>query len=158
MTLDEDLYREVILDHFKNPRNKGVLENYDIKASGANPFCGDEIEITLKMNSAGIETMRIQTHGCAISQSSASMMAELLEGKKLAEARQWIEFFKNKLLRDNADPWPEAMEDLQALEGVKKYPVRVKCAVLSWNTLIEGLEEFKAKGSKEKTMTTHSEG
>lgn len=154
---EEDLYRDVILDHFKNPRNKGALEDFDIKTSGVNPFCGDEVVITLKIGDSAIKNLKILAHGCAISSASASMMAETLEGKTLSQVRQWIQFFREKLLNNKQDAWPEDLADFEALEGVKNYPIRIKCAVLAWNTLVEALKEFEAKGSKEKVTTKHQE-
>ncbi|MBI2070529.1 MAG: SUF system NifU family Fe-S cluster assembly protein [Elusimicrobia bacterium] len=155
---EEDLYRDVILDHFKNPRNKGVVNSPDIELTGANPFCGDEIQITAKLAGEKIQDLRINPNGCAISQASASMMAEALEGQSINEIKSRIQLFRNKMLSNGTDSWPEAMEDMESLEGVKKYPVRVKCAVLAWNTLSEGLAEYAIKGAGNKVALRHVEG
>jgi nitrogen fixation NifU-like protein len=138
----EELYREVILDHFKTPRNKGHIENANVKADGMNPLCGDQITITATVDGGKIKDLKFEGHGCAISQSSASMMTAALKGKSLSEAQSITSLFKQMfgLEEKKGDADPEALGDLEALEGVKKYPVRIKCAVLSWNTLLEALK------------------
>ncbi|MBI4063978.1 MAG: SUF system NifU family Fe-S cluster assembly protein [Elusimicrobia bacterium] len=154
---EEDLYRDIILDHFKNPRNKGAVADPDIKVTGANPFCGDEIEITLKIQNNRAETLGINAQGCAISQASTSMMSEALQGKQLNEIKDAIAFFRDQMLSQQTKDWPPQMEDLESLEGVKQYPVRVKCALLAWNTLAEGIKEFQAQGNQ-KVAARHVEG
>ncbi len=143
MSLTDDLYREIILEHFKNPRNHGRLEQADILAQGANPFCGDELELTIAMEGQQIHQVKADCKGCSISQASASMMTEAIQGRTLAEAEDWAKRFKRMML-ENA-PWdlPSEMEDLESLEGVKKYPVRIKCAILGWNTLLEGISAHR---------------
>jgi len=139
----EELYREVILEHFKVPRNKGHIDNPTVKADGMNPLCGDQINISLILDGDKIKDIKFDGHGCAISQSSASMMTAALKGKKLNEARGITALFKKMfgIEEKNVAPAPkEALGDLEALEGVKKYPVRIKCAVLSWNTFLEALK------------------
>lgn len=145
---EEELYREVILDHYKDPRNKGSLseEACDIKAEGTNPFCGDELQLDLQIKEGRVAAVRLRSHGCAISQASASMMTELIEGKNFEELEKNIERFRSNMLSPNGVEWPEGWEDLESLEGVRKYPVRIKCALLAWNTLREGVKEFQAKG------------
>jgi len=143
----EDLYREVILDHFKSPRNQGKLASPTISNEGVNPLCGDEIEVTALLSDGTIEDIKFEGHGCAISQASASMMTELMKGKSIKEATQIINRFKGLLLPDNdhgrTPPSPAIdLGDLEALEGVKKYPVRVQCATLAWNTFFEGLKKL----------------
>lgn len=143
---DDELYREVILDHFKNPRNRGRLESADIDMEGVNPLCGDQIHMTVKMKGDQLDQIRVEGNGCSISQSSASMMTEALKGKSAARCRELVKDFKHMMLEKGAaDELPEDLEELAALEGVKKYPVRIKCAVLSWNTLLEGLQAFEEK-------------
>lgn len=157
--MDEDLYREVILDHFKNPRGKGVLDPCDIEAAGANPFCGDEIKVTVKIEGGRVAALRIDPHGCAISQASASMMNEALEGRSLPEVEEVIGKFRGMMLDADAASaeWSAEAEDIKSLEGVRKYPVRIKCALLAWNTLVEGLKEYRLRGAKEKVTSTHTE-
>jgi nitrogen fixation NifU-like protein len=144
----EDLYREIILDHYKNPRNRGELPHPVHHAKGHNPLCGDEIEVFLDLDGDGDEAVvrdvRISGQGCSISQSSASMMSVAVKGRTVAEVREVVARFKDMMSitdsgADSAAP-EGSLGDLEALRGVVKFPVRIKCAVLSWNTLIEALE------------------
>jgi nitrogen fixation NifU-like protein len=138
----EDLYREIILDHYKNPRNRGSLEPPAVRSEGHNPLCGDEIEVFLTVDNGVISDIKIGGQGCSISQSSASMMSAAVKGKPVAEARALIHRFKHMMSIDE-DGEPDTstpLGDLEALQGVVKFPVRIKCAVLSWNTLAEGLD------------------
>ena len=160
MPLD-DLYREVILDHFKSPRHPGKIDGADLEIEGANPLCGDELTLTVRLSpDERIAEARIQAHGCSISQASASMMTEALTGKTLADAAQITGAFKRMMLADGtAADLPEAAEDLAALEGVKQYPVRIKCALLAWNTWLEGLTLYQAqrKTAHHKVVANHKE-
>jgi len=146
----DDLYREVILDHFKSPRNKGKIASPSVSNEGVNPLCGDEIEITALITDGTLEDLKFQGHGCAISQSSASMMTQALKGKRVAEVLSIIQRFKGLLLPGGTpgtgDNTPLDLGDLESLEGVKKYPVRVKCATLAWNTLAEALKNIQPGG------------
>jgi nitrogen fixation protein NifU and related proteins len=155
----EDLYREIILDHYRNPRNRGELEAPPAhRTEGFNPLCGDEIVVFLANDGQTIEDIRIGGQGCSISQSSASMMSAAVKGKSVAEARDLVRAFKammsiheSELEADDGAPEPAAdtpevkLGDLEALRGVVKFPVRIKCATLSWNTLAEGLDEIEAE-------------
>jgi nitrogen fixation NifU-like protein len=157
----EDLYREIILDHYRNPRNRGELPTPPAyKVEGFNPLCGDEIIVYLDVSGGRVTDLRIGGQGCSISQSSASMMSSAVKGKSVAEARAIIRAFKAMMSiheqrldgsDDNDGPQPHEpavkLGDLEALQGVVKFPVRIKCATLSWNTLIEALDE--AEGSSE---------
>ena len=154
MSLTDDLYREIILEHFRNPRNPGRLENPTLTAQGANPFCGDETELTLGLQDEAIRDIRIHTKGCSISQASASMMSEAVQGKNLQSAEEMARRFKAAMLENAAMGTSPEWEDLQALEGVKKYPVRIKCAILPWNTLLEGIAAHREGRSK----ASHVEG
>lgn len=140
MSMLDELYQEIILDHYKSPRNCGRLEDPDIAHRGYNPLCGDEVELSLIVRDNRVADVRYQGRGCSISQASASMMTEAIKGKSLDEVKEVIDQFKGVMLDRNAEP-VEGTElgDLEALQGVKKYPVRIKCALLSWNTLSEGL-------------------
>ncbi|NCZ68900.1 MAG: SUF system NifU family Fe-S cluster assembly protein [Actinobacteria bacterium] len=124
----EDLYREIILDHYRSPRNRGELPPPAHKAEGHNPLCGDEIS----------------GQGCSISQSSASMMSQAIKGKSLDEVRALVHRFKVMMSieedGDDVDAPAVKLGDLEALQGVVKFPVRIKCATLAWNTLVEALE------------------
>lgn len=138
----DDLYRDVILDHFKSPRNRGKVASPDVDAHGANPLCGDEVNMTLKLSGGRVAEIKFEGHGCAISQASVSMMTEVLKGMSLEDVRLLAGKFKAMLLEGGAPPQEG---DLETLAGVKNYPVRLKCALLAWNTLLQGLEEFAAK-------------
>lgn len=140
MSLSDELYKEVILDHFENPRNYYVLANSTVHERGVNPLCGDEFELYLNFDGDVIKEASFQGKGCSISQASGSMMTELIQGKTKTEAFALIEKFKGMILEDKTPEYSDDEADLAALNGVKKYPVRVKCAVLSWNTLDKALK------------------
>lgn len=144
----EDLYREIILDHHKSPRNYGQLEHPDVSVEGANPLCGDEMLLTMNVGSGRISDVRLKSKGCSISRASGSMMTEAVQGRTVAEARELIEAFKSMMLGNGAgEDLPEELADLEALEGVKRYPVRIKCALLAWNTLQEALDEAEKRSA-----------
>jgi nitrogen fixation NifU-like protein len=144
----EDLYRDVILDHNRNPRNRGTLENPDAHAEGNNPLCGDELTLDLRLDGDQIVEVAILGQGCSISQSSASMMSQAIKGKTLAEVHEIIANFKAMMDIEAApssagidrDHPGAVLGDLEALQGVRKFPVRIKCANLAWTTLEEALK------------------
>jgi nitrogen fixation NifU-like protein len=150
----EDLYREIILDHYRNPRNRGELPVPPAHAeTGFNPLCGDEITVYLQVDGDTVTDLRLSGQGCSISQSSASMMSTAVKGKTLEEARAVIRTFKammsvHEARLDGEDGRPLEPEislgDLEALQGVVKFPVRIKCATLSWNTLTQALNSVTA--------------
>ena len=159
----EDLYREIILDHYRTPRNRGELETPPARrAEGFNPLCGDEIIVYLQVNDAGvIDDVAIGGQGCSISQSSASMMSVAIKGKTVEDARRLIVAFKGLMSIHETDIGGDGSEtalgielagasddmklgDLEALRGVVKFPIRIKCATLSWNTLAQALDEAAA--------------
>ncbi len=137
MSLD-DLYREVILDHYSHPRNKGTLTPADVVQEGANPLCGDEIRLSLIVRDGIVRDVKFEGKGCSISQASASMMTERIKGQPIAEAQRLIAAFK-ALMRGEASI--DDLGDLEALQGVRKFPVRVKCATLGWVTLEQAIDE-----------------
>ncbi len=149
----EDLYREIILDHYRSPRNRGELESPPaVRVEGFNPLCGDEVVVYLDVEDGVVEDIKIAGQGCSISQSSASMMSAAVKGKTLPEVQDLTRAFKAMMSIHEAEiagedgaPEPDAPEmslgDLAALRGVVKFPVRIKCATLSWNTLAQGLDE-----------------
>jgi nitrogen fixation NifU-like protein len=141
----QDLYREVLLDYFRSTTRKGKLEPADVRAHGINPVCGDELEITARREGGKISALRYAGHGCVISQASAAMMGEALEGQTETRAKELVKAFKTMML-ENApvSSLPEELEPLSALEGVRKFPLRVKCATLAWNTIAQGLESSLA--------------
>ena len=140
----EELYQEIILDHYRRPRNKGKAEPSDISAHDSNPLCGDEIDVTAKLVDQKIVELKFDGKGCAICTASASIMTQKLVGKTLTEARQFIDGFLN-MMRGETPFGGKEMGDLKALEGVLKFPVRVKCATLAWNTAQQGIQERVAK-------------
>ncbi len=146
----EDLYREIILDHYKSPRNRGELPTPPAhRAEGKNPTCGDEISVFLIVDGEGdgatVTDVKVSGHGCSISQSSASMMTVAVKGKPVAEARKVITAFLGLMgIREGDGEGTDAesvrLGDLEALQGVMKFPVRIKCATLAWFTLRQGLD------------------
>ena len=138
----DDLYRDIVMDHYRNPRGKRKLPEADFRNEGKNPMCGDEIEMQVKLNGDRIEDVHIGCVGCAISVSSASMLAEVIKGKSVGEVREIARRGK-AVLRGEPGPGGIDIVDLEVLEGIKKFPVRVKCALLSWTTLMDGLDSFE---------------
>ena len=143
----EDLYREIILDHHRNPRNRGELARRTPHAVGHNPLCGDEIDVYLQVENDVVVDVKVGGQGCSISQSSASMMSQAIKGKPVTEVRALVRRFKGLMSIPDEDgnpiePDPEVkLGDLEALQGVVKFPVRIKCATLSWNTLLDALAQ-----------------
>ena len=143
----EDLYREIILDHYRTPRNRGELPPPAAHAVGHNPLCGDEIDVYLQIDGDTVTDVKVGGQGCSISQSSASMMSQAVKGKSIAEVRALVRRFKGMMSIEEApeaDQVPDAevkLGDLEALQGVVKFPVRIKCATLAWNTLMEAMAE-----------------
>lgn len=144
----EELYRDVILDHYRNPRNRGTLDNPTAHAVGNNPLCGDEVQLDVVVADGVIAEIAVTGTGCSISQSSASMMTESIKGKTVADVADITARFKAMMDIDEhgdaaLDPArPGAvLGDLEALQGVRKFPVRIKCAALAWTTLEEALAQ-----------------
>jgi len=135
----DDLYREIILDHYRRPRNRGELAEPTQRVEGVNPVCGDEIHLDLDIEDGTIRDLSFWGSGCSISQSSASMLTDRLKGCPVEEAERVMQKVR-AMLMEGADPDAE-IGDLEALEGVAKLPVRVKCALLSWNVLQEGIRQ-----------------
>ncbi|EKR63459.1 MULTISPECIES: Fe-S cluster assembly sulfur transfer protein SufU [Leptospira] len=143
MSLSDSLYKEVILDHYQNPRFRGKLEPADLSEHGINPLCGDELELTINLDGDKIADVRVTGKGCSISQASGSMMAESIRGKTISEAENILSRFKNMFLEDKDPKFEEELEDLESMESVKKIPARIKCAVLPWNTLERALSQIE---------------
>jgi nitrogen fixation protein NifU and related proteins len=140
----QDLSREIILDHYQNPRNHGRLSDPTLANRGHNPLCGDEIELSVGIDAQddSIREIAFTGRGCSISQASASMMTEVVKGHNLAEAEAAVASFTQRMA--NREPAPlELEEELDALQGVKKYPARVKCALLPWTTLRETVDLYR---------------
>ena len=138
MALDE-LYKEVILDHYKSPRNKRELANPSYSCTRNNPLCGDEIEVDLRVDGGVVTEATFQGAGCSISQSSASMMTEAITGASVEDSLDLAASFRG-MMAGEVEPDEERFGDLVALKGVVKYPIRIKCAVLAWDVLQEALQ------------------
>jgi nitrogen fixation NifU-like protein len=136
----KDLYRDVILDHNRQPRNFGHLENANAHAEGHNPLCGDRLSLDLRLSGDRIEDVRFEGKGCAISTASASMMTEAVKGKDRAAIEVLFDKIHKLLTLDNSAASPE-LGKLAALSGVREFPMRVKCATLCWHTLNAALEQ-----------------
>ena len=149
----KDLYQEIILDHGKNPRNLGKFDNYNKDAKGNNPLCGDNVHVYLRLNeNKKVEDIAFEGHGCAISMASASIMTDLIKGKNEHEAKEIVEDFLG-MIKENPELKSEYLKEdektkLMCLSGVKQYPMRVKCATLSWHTFVSALDN-----SEETTKT-----
>ena len=144
----KELYQEIILEHGKNPRNLGKTENYNKDAKGNNPLCGDNVHIYLKLNeNKKVEDISFEGHGCAISMASASIMTDLVKGKEEAEVKEivndFLDMIKEKEELQNKILNEDEKTKLMCLSGVKQYPMRVKCATLSWHTLTSAIDDFQ---------------
>jgi nitrogen fixation protein NifU and related proteins len=148
----EELYREIILDHYRSPRNRGELPAPPAqRTEGFNPLCGDEIVVYLVVQEGVLTDIKLSGQGCSISQASSSMMSNAVKGKPLPEVRDAIANFKQMMnvhaatLQDSSHSVEvdlRALGELAALQGVVKFPVRIKCATLAWNTLSQGLDDL----------------
>ena len=150
----KELYQELILEHGKNPRNLGKTDNFNKDAKGNNPLCGDNVHVYLKLNDQRkVEDISFEGSGCAISMASASIMTDLIKGKSDNEAKEIIEDFLG-MIKENPDLKSNLLKEdektkLMCLSGVKQYPMRVKCATLSWHTLVSAMDEDKKQISTE---------
>jgi nitrogen fixation NifU-like protein len=146
----DDLYREIILDHYKNPRNQGVLEGPTVHSEeGFNPLCGDEVKIYVQVEDGVVADIKITGQGCSISRSSASLMSQAVKGQPVDEVRAIVHRFKRMIAVEESPEEPEPVDlrkigELAALQGVVKFPVRIKCATLPWNTLMLALDESQS--------------
>ncbi len=148
----DDMYREIILDHYRSPRGKKPVEHADIASEGQNPSCGDEIELQVEIDGNIVKDVHVHCRGCAISVASGSMLAETVKGKKLEEVTRIAEVVK-KMLKGEDVEIPDDLGDLDALKGVRQFPVRIKCALLAWVTLVEGLKNYQ-NGGPSKAVNT----
>ena len=150
----KELYQELILEHGKNPRNLGKTENFNKDAKGNNPLCGDNVHVYLKLNDQRkVEDISFEGSGCAISMASASIMTDLIKGKSDNEAKEIIEDFLG-MIKENPELKTKLLKEddktkLMCLSGVKQYPMRVKCATLSWHTLVSAMENGEKEISTE---------
>lgn len=146
----EELYQEVILDHSRKPRNFGELADAAVRVHGDNPACGDEIHLAVQFDSkGGLQDIKFTGHGCAISQASASLMTTKLKGKSRTEVMEMLSAFRN-LVTSETDESPKMLGDLRVMRGVRKFPQRVKCAMLAWRAV----EQAFQKNAGESTIST----
>jgi nitrogen fixation protein NifU and related proteins len=154
VTLDlEELYQEIILDHSRKPRNFGDLPDAAVRVHGDNPACGDEIHLGVKFGSEGdLQEIKFTGHGCAISQASASMMTMKLKGKSRSEAMEMLNAFHELVTKEKSQA-PKTLGDLRLMQGVRKFPQRVKCAMLAWRALEQALRQ----NTGESTISTETD-
>lgn len=142
----DELYEAIILDHYRNPRNSGPVDDPDIDLEVNNPFCGDEFHIQLKVDGNSVSQVGINGRGCAISQASASLLAELVQGKSYADVNAAVDSVRRLLKGEEiTEEDQDILGDIEALGGVRKFPVRIKCALLSWVGLGDGLADHIKK-------------
>ncbi len=140
----DELYESIILDHYRNPRNTDLLDSPDVELEANNPFCGDEVRLQLKTADSSISEISVSGRGCAISQSSGSLLAELIEGKSREETAEIVGRVRKLMMgKELSEEEIESLGDLEALGGVRKFPIRIKCALLSWATLEDALKELE---------------
>ncbi|MGE7623127.1 Fe-S cluster assembly sulfur transfer protein SufU [Viridibacillus sp. NPDC093762] len=135
----DQLYRSVIMDHYKKPRNKGALEGSNVTIDMNNPTCGDRIRLTLQVNNGIVEDAKFDGEGCSISMSSASMMTQTVKGKTVEEAQNLAHIFSDMMLGKDYDDSID-LGDVEALSGVSKFPARIKCATLAWKAMEKGVQ------------------
>ncbi|MBN1541180.1 SUF system NifU family Fe-S cluster assembly protein [candidate division KSB1 bacterium] len=145
MALD-DLYQEILLDHYKNPRNQGKMSDPDKRLQAKNPFCGDEVTLNLKFDGDRVREISFEGQGCVISQASVSLLTHYVKGKTVDQILELIERFQ-ALVKGEIDQLDPQVEELMALQGVSEFPTRIKCATLAWNTLKKALHEYDSEQS-----------
>ncbi|AIM16085.1 MULTISPECIES: Fe-S cluster assembly sulfur transfer protein SufU [Neobacillus] len=136
----DQLYRQVIMDHYKNPRNRGILEDGNLTIDMNNPTCGDRIRLTIKVEDGIVSDAKFEGEGCSISMSSASMMTQAIKGKNIDDALKLSKIFSNMMQGKEYDDDID-LGDIEALSGVSKFPARIKCATLAWKAMEKGLKE-----------------
>ncbi|MBM0066218.1 Fe-S cluster assembly sulfur transfer protein SufU [Alkalicoccobacillus gibsonii] len=137
----DTLYRQVIMDHYKNPRNQGVFSDDTLTVNLNNPTCGDRVQIQMKVEDGQVEAAKFEGEGCSISMASASMMTQAIKGMKVEDALKMSEIFSNMMLGKDYDEDLFDLGDIEALQGVTKFPARIKCATLAWKAMEQGLNE-----------------
>jgi nitrogen fixation NifU-like protein len=147
MSLSEDLYKEIIIEYSQNPKHYGELPEANIHEEGVNRSCGDEVHLHLFIEDNEIKKARFTGQGCSICTASTEMMTSLIENQKIEEIKDLIQQFKNMIMNKDNINMPEPYQDLEALKGVKRFPIRVKCATLPWNTLEQAIKEYIKKTS-----------
>ncbi|MCT2535921.1 SUF system NifU family Fe-S cluster assembly protein [Aquibacillus koreensis] len=135
----DTLYRQVIMDHYKNPRNRGSLDDESLTIDMNNPTCGDRIQIHLQIEDGKVEDAKFEGEGCSISLSSASMMTQAIKGQPVEDALKMSKLFSDMMLGEEIDPEGLELGDIEALQGVAKFPARIKCATLAWKAMEKGV-------------------
>lgn len=143
-SVDDELFREILLDHYRRPRHHGAVDPSDASCHGHNPLCGDEVDISLRLDGGRLAAIGFEGQGCSISMASASMMAEQTDGKSLSEVHQAIDNFRAMLVEGQDPAQLGEMGDLEALQGVHRYATRVKCAMLPWIALDSALADAES--------------
>jgi nitrogen fixation NifU-like protein len=139
----DDLYQEIILDHYRSPRNQEKLAESDLEAQGLNPFCGDEVVLQIKLIDGLVSGVSFKGTGCSISQASASILTDAIKGKTLSEAEALYFRFRDMMYgKDHSEDGMDQLGEAEALAGVKKFPIRIKCALLAWATLEDAIKEY----------------
>ena len=141
-----DLFQDIILEHYKRPRNKGALEDATVDVRMNNPTCGDEVHLYLKIEDGVVQDVAFEGEGCSISQSSISMMTQILKGQPVEEGLRVGELFKEMMHGDTDAARSKALRDARALQGVSRFPTRIKCALLGWNAFEEAAEQSSGSG------------
>ncbi len=141
----DDLYKDIILDHYRRPRNEGLLPDPDLQATGFNPFCGDQVVLTISLDADGrIAKTGFEGEGCSISQASASMLTGCLCGQTIEEAEALVQTFKGVMQGEEiTEEQEDALGDVVSLQGVREFPIRIKCALLSWTTLQDAIADYR---------------
>ena len=152
----DDMYRDIIMDHFRSPRGKKPLEKADVTSDGTNPSCGDEITLQVALDNGTVKDVHVDCRGCAISIASGSMLAEVIKGKSLEDAKRIAEIVK-KMLKGEIVDIPDDLGDLDALQGVRNFPVRIKCALLAWVTFMEGIKNHESGHDVRTKVSTEDE-
>jgi nitrogen fixation protein NifU and related proteins len=137
----DTLYRQVIMDHYKHPRNRGKLEEDALVVDMNNPTCGDRIQLQIQVEDGKVKDAKFEGEGCSISMSSASMMTQAIKGKPIEDALRMSQLFSDMMLGKEIDPGNLEMGDVEALQGVAKFPARIKCATLAWKAMEQGVEK-----------------
>ena len=137
----DDLYQEIILDHYRSPRNQKKLDNVDIESEGFNPFCGDKVLLSIKLEHGIVDQVSFEGNGCSISQASASMLTNLIKGATLDKARSFYSSFR-EMMHGKPKDTLEDLGEAAVLEGVRQFPIRIKCALLAWVALEDGIKKY----------------
>ena len=145
MSIEEDIYKEIILENYKATRNKRSVEEPTHHAEGANPSCGDDMELHMRAENGRIVDIAYEGMGCSICCASANLLCDAVRGKTFGEAQAIVSQYRSMLLEDAEPEFPDDAGDLEAMEGVKKYPVRIKCALLAWNTLSNAMNDAQSE-------------